>query len=167
MTKHRFFTMIIIALSIVIAKSTHADVVNIDANSSSYESPVTCFFEAGTYLVTPIGIDDGGVYNAWNNHYTSGAWLNRYGFYCDEFEIYIDDGMAYDTELEALANAQSSQFTITSDSNVNFYIFDLPGMYQDNIGGMSVEVTPVPEPISFLLFPFGALLFKFFHKGVS
>lgn len=50
----------------------NAGIVNIDARTNSTTNPVVMFFDAGTYEVTPIGVSDGGTYNAWN------PWIGDY-----------------------------------------------------------------------------------------
>jgi hypothetical protein len=41
-------------------------VVNLNAVTNSLNNPVNLFLQAATYSVEPIGVSDGGLYNAWN-----------------------------------------------------------------------------------------------------
>ena len=43
----------------------HAAIVNIDAKLNTTTNPVSIFLEAGTYIVNPIGISEGGSYDSW------------------------------------------------------------------------------------------------------
>lgn len=156
--------LILVAVVWFVPVTVSAAIININSKNSPRSNPVSVLFSAGTYSVTPIGIADGGQYNAWNawigwpNPPSYAGWLNRYGLFSDEFDIYLDDNIRYSTSLEALANAQSTSFTLTDDAMVNFYINDNPGDYGDNVGGMSLQVTTsVPEPGVIFLFASGMI----------
>ncbi len=62
----------------------HGDIVNINARTNTTTNPVVISFDAGTYDVVPIGISDGGAFNAWNawsggpNPPSKAGWLNSY-----------------------------------------------------------------------------------------
>jgi hypothetical protein len=143
----------VIILVTLISCCARADLtVNINAKTNTTTNPVVVFFEAGTYEVTPIGIADGGAYNAWSAWTPSSTgWLNRYSLSSDEFTSYTVGVSTYSTALLALENALSTSFTLLSDGNVNFFITDNP--YYDNHGGMSLEISPAPIPVpgAFLL----------------
>lgn len=135
----------------------NATLINLDATSSK---PVSVYFQPGTYDVTPIGVSDGGTYNAWDawgtdpvNTSAGIGWLNRYWLSSDEFQAYrVGSDTVYGTAFDSLANAIGTSFTLTSADYVDFYIGD--STYSDNLGGMSLNVTdpePVPEPATLLL----------------
>ena len=130
----------------------NALIVDLDSYTNRAANPVVVPLAAGTYDVTPIGVADGGAYNAWNAWgYVSlpdQGWINNYSLSSSEFAPYgVSDGGRYATDLLALENALGTSFTLASAGNVNFYIGD--SSYDDNIGGMSLSVTqrtPAPEP---------------------
>ena len=127
-----------------------ASIININSRTNTTTNPVIEFFNAGTYEITPIGVADGGAYNAWNAWgYVSlphSGWLNDYSLSSSEFSAFtIKDGVRHATDMLALSNAISTSFTLASDDNVNFFITDNRG-YSDNVGGISLSVDPVPIP---------------------
>ena len=134
----------------------NAAIVNINAKTNTTTNPVVMQFNAGTYDVTPIGIADGGAYNAWNAWIggsfppSYAGWLNWYSLSSDEFDAYtVTDNTIYSTDLLALSYALGTSFTLTSAGDVNFFITDNP--YWDNVGGISLDVNPVPIPPALLL----------------
>jgi hypothetical protein len=150
--KRKWLTGLAVGLLMIgIVGTGNATIVNMDAKINSNSNPVVVFFNAGTYDVIPIGVADGGTYNAWNAwagnpHPPSFAgWLNYYSLSSGEFGTYtIYDGIKYPTDLDALKNSLSTRFTLTSAGNVNFFLEDYP--YWDNVGGMSLKVTPASVP---------------------
>jgi len=67
--KTRISALISVLLFLVILSSSadsHTQIVNIDATVNDQNNPVNINLEAGVYRVEPIGIADGGTYNAWN-----------------------------------------------------------------------------------------------------
>ena len=127
----------------------NAAIININARTSTTTNPVVEYFTAGTYDVIPIGVEDGGTYNAWNAwgyvNLPHSGWINSYSLSSDEFDAFtVYDGVKYATDLLALDNAITTSFTLTSNGYVNFFITDSP--YSDNIGGISLNVNPVPVP---------------------
>ena len=57
---------------------------------------------------------------------------------------HVDNQTVYPTAHDAFANAESSQFTVSTSGLVGFAIHD--GYLADNVGGMSFEIVAVPEP---------------------
>ncbi len=70
-------TVTISTLFILLLSFANADaaIVNINSKTNGTNNPIILTLSAGIYNVTPIGIADGGDYNAWN------AWGNTSG--CD------------------------------------------------------------------------------------
>jgi len=130
----------------------NALIVDLNSYTNTVANPFVVPLTAGTYDVTPIGVADGGAFNAWNAwgyvNLPDQGWINNYSLSSNEFAPYgVSDGVRYATDLLALENALATSFTLASAGNVNFYIGD--SNYDDNIGGMSLFVTqrtPVPEP---------------------
>ena len=148
--KKKHLAGLVAALFLVgIVEMANAEIININARTNTTTNPVVEFFTAGTYDVTPIGVADGGAYNAWNAwgyvSLPSAGWVNPYSLSSIEFSAYtVGDWVRYSTDLLALSNAVDTSFTLASDGNVNFFITDSP--YCDNIGGISLDVNPVPVP---------------------
>jgi len=119
--------------------------IDLDACSNGNTNPVSLFLSAGTYNVTPIR----GFYTTWNPWgyviLPDKGWTNIYGLASAEFTAYtVGDEVIYETADEALANALSTSFTLSSDGYVDFYIED--SFYPDNIGGISLDVSPATKP---------------------
>jgi len=57
---------------------------------------------------------------------------------------HVDDALVFPTAADAIATAEPSVFTVSDAGLVGFSIRDIDT--QDNLGGVSLEVTPVPEP---------------------
>ena len=55
----------IFMLSCLIVSYAHAVVVNLSAGTHNQYNPVELFLEAGIYMIEPIGINNGGLYNAY------------------------------------------------------------------------------------------------------
>ena len=61
---------------------------------------------------------------------------------------HVDDGLVYPTAADGVATAAASQFTVTAAGPVGFAIRD--SYLLDNLGGVSLVITPLPEPGSAL-----------------
>ncbi|HHJ13578.1 MAG TPA: hypothetical protein ENJ79_04265 [Gammaproteobacteria bacterium] len=165
---------IVVASMIFATRFASAAIVNINSRINNESNPISLLLDAGAYDVTPIGITDGGVYDAWNawnggqvtgcnssGENCSTGWLNWYYFASSEFgEVSIWDGDRYASPSLALANSISASFTLTSSATVNFYIIDGTNgsAAWDNVGGISLKVaSPVPLPNALYLFISGAV----------
>lgn len=137
--------------------STGADaatIINVDATTNNKANPVVQFLKAGTYEVRFVGTSEGGQYDAWSLwSFTTGCdekgencitgWVNEYNIASREFTIAIPSTNKYATPEQALAKAQNTSFTLTSDGQVSFFIGDeLP---PDNRGGVSLAVKKVRQ----------------------
>jgi len=140
--------------------------INLHGVNNAQNNPVIVAFEPGTYQVDPIGIADGGMYDALSSHNGyAGTWRHLYAIESDQFpRIYQDTHYEFGylaTPADALEHAIPSSFALSSPGNVLFYIMDGPEGYQwayDNRGGISLLVTSdaIP-PVSAIPAP-GALL---------
>lgn len=143
-------------------------IVNVDA---LLPLGVELVLDPGSYVVVPIGIADGGLYNAWNGlpFTTNGCevdgrrcidgWTNKYEISAPSFgtifRVSLDGN--YQTDLLALEDALSASFTLNSTESVRFRAVDNPGDYPDNVGGLSFRVTLVSSPSTAPLFGLGLL----------
>jgi len=164
---------IVLFVSGILSARAHAMVVNLNSRSNFENNPVKLTLGAGAYDVTPIGIADGGAYNAWNAWgFTAGCnqlgancavgWLHWYYISSPEFtEMSLWDGIIYSTDLLALSHAAPTSFNLTSPTQVSFYIRDgvNGSLSGDNLGGISLSVGPeiarVPEPSTLFLLALG------------
>jgi len=163
--------ILIVSMELINPNFTNAIIININAKYNTPSNPITIFFDSGTYNVIPIGINDGGTYNAWSTHYGNyNSWKSGYNISSNEFgSLFIPNivlGPYYQTASIALNHAVTTSFTLNSKNYVNFYIHDGPGgsWSYDNIGGMSLRVDlsshsagtkSVPEPATLFLFVIG------------
>jgi hypothetical protein len=141
-------------LGLLSAVPSAAVVIDVNAGDeywSYHYAPIP--FEAGTYRVTPIGRDTGGLFNAWIawgagqlgggdiagcslDGLCDKGWLNSYSFgYIGPndfvYEIAtvggrVDQGtvQAYASPELALVNAQSFDFTLATQTYLYFYLRD-------------------------------------------
>jgi len=154
MKKNLFLGFLIVLFCLGGIGIANAVIVNINSVTNHDGNPVSIFFNAGTYDVTPIGVDNGGAFNAWNAwSYVAGCdsngencsygWLNRYYIYSSEFgEMLLTDHNRYANQSLALSNAISTSFTLTNDATVDFYIWDGDNGSEswDNSGGISLDI---------------------------
>lgn len=139
-------------------KADDVTIINIDSTTNNKEKPAVQFFQAGTYEVEAIGTSEGGQYDAWSLwNFTTGCdekgencmtgWVNEYNIASTEFSINIPSSGKYSTAEQALAKAQGTSFTLTSDGNVNFFIGD--DILPDNRGGVSLKVKKIRSASSY------------------
>ena len=144
-----FFTIMILGFMFTTGRAYAAFIVNIDATTNGPANPVVVYMNAGTYNVTPIGIADGGAYNAWLGwsvvQLPDKGWLNQYTIDCTQWSNHKFAGtsLKYATDLEALSDARGLSFTLAADGEVIFWLSD-PNL-TDNTGGMSLLVTALLE----------------------
>lgn len=138
--------------------------VNIAANTDyrsggDYVLGVERTLGAGRYLVYSVGHDAaaGFSFDAWNY---AGGWLNQYFIWTPTGTHWAGtlnaagtNWKTFDTAPEALATAQATFSPLTlvlaTETTVRFGIAD--SFYGDNSGGISLNVTAVPEPASWAL----------------
>lgn len=94
--------------------------------------------------LSPVGAEPGGIAQLQDYWVASGSETDRY---------HVDDTTVYPTPPDALAGAESSLFTVSADGLVGFAIRN--GEPGDNLGGMSLEITLVPEPDTAALLALG------------
>lgn len=166
----------VFAAFVINASSVFAEIIDVSANWEFWRynySPIA--FAAGTYKITPIGIADGGQYDAWNAWgagefsgcdelgQCSRGYLNSYSFgFVGENDFVTEiatvggsvvegTALAYQTPMLALINAESWIFNLERASSLYFYLRDGVISYGDNVGGMSLRIQTIPEPKSICL----------------
>ncbi|MEW5965458.1 MAG: PEP-CTERM sorting domain-containing protein [Pseudomonadota bacterium] len=171
MNNCKLISRLLLVAGTMYALPSAATVVNISAADeywSYHYSPI--IFGAGEYRITPIGRDEGGLYDAWiawgagqlgggdvscsPDGACDKGWLNSYSFgYVGPNDfVYelatvggrVDEGTAivYATPALALSNAQSYEFELATETKLYFYIRDFPSTsaYSDNGGGISLKI---------------------------
>jgi len=86
------------------------------------------------------------------NEIENGRKILETYFLVDNY-YFVQAGLAYPTNLNALAGAQDSIFTLTTAGFVGFSIRDNP--LSDNQGGISLNINSVPVPGAVWLFVSG------------
>lgn len=130
-------------------------IINIDATINNQDNAIIKKFPRGTYEVKVIGQQTGGIYEGWSrwswgygcdNHGENCimGWENSYLIVSPEFFLNIPASSLYEQPLQALMNAQSTSFTLTSESEVYFFIYDEEP--DDNRGGISLAITRIATP---------------------
>ena len=61
-----FFFAVGLFLTINCTNTAYADIININSRTNNLSNPVQVYLDAGTYIVEPIGVNDGGTYDAWS-----------------------------------------------------------------------------------------------------
>jgi hypothetical protein len=144
-----------------------AVVVDIDARDNTPATPVEVSLDAGAYTLVPVDVAGGGAYTAtnfWDTvercDETGGdcryGWIWQYVFASDslpETQV-VADGRWATPEL-AFANAFETSFDLYEPETLRLYFIDNP--YDDNLGGVSLDVVLVPEPGRAALVLVGAL----------
>lgn len=143
-----------------------------DSKNNTLNSPVVINLEPGTYIAEPIGVTEGGKYNAWNawgyvqDCLADGTgcyrgWLSWYAISNSVYPVYpylqVGDRLQehrYATDLLALQLAPP-EITFTANSEVRFFIID--DKLSDNQGGISLHIYRVPEPSSLILLVSGLI----------
>ena len=140
-----------------------ATIVNINSITNNPSNPVLLSFEPGLYKATQIGTLEGGLYDSWNawGGNVSGCagngancaegWLNWFNIFVPglgELAFGSDNG-PYISAVDSLAQAPNYPvFEIFAPITFEFFIDD--GFFDDNIGGISLLVEPVPVPASII-----------------
>ena len=91
-------------------------------------------------ITTPTGLGDGTSFFE-----QSVEWQ---GYYASPELIFPD-------AQSALAASPESTFTLSTSGLVGFYLTDYPAYLQDNLGGMTLSITAIPEPSTVALFGIG------------
>jgi hypothetical protein len=142
-------------------------IVNIEAATNNKDNPVVQFLRAGTYEIAVIGTSEGGKYEAWSLwNFTTGCdergencmtgWVNEYNIASNEFNINMPSTGKYATAEQACAKAQNTSFTLTSDTQVKFFVSD--DILPDNRGGMSLAVKKLRETSPYPQLNWGSLI---------
>ena len=118
-----------------------AQLINLDAVTHTEQNPVTVMLAAGDWQISPVGMAEGGLYDAWA--YQAGVpctWINTYLMDSPETgRLRGSDDIAYCTAGEALANAVSLSFSLSQATQVSLFFAD--SFAADNTGGMSLWLT--------------------------
>jgi hypothetical protein len=142
--------------------STAASAFYLD--STNPNNNATFDLAAGTYQVNYLG----GAWDPWGTtnpnvsgcdtagHCTGMGWYNAYSFEAPSGSATFWDGVRWATSEQAASSGVALSpvtFTLANAQTVKFYIGD--SKYSDNIGGISLSVTAVPEPETYAMLVLG------------
>lgn len=152
---------------LVMGVVAHAEVVNISAyyngaptDAHGVNTPILLSVGAGTYRIDGVDTSFAGAqYTAWNpwsyvagcdtqGHCPNGAgWVSAYSF--DTGAGTAVTSLGYNSrwataELAFANRGAGTTVTFSAPTTLRFYIPDTP--HYDNSGGISLNITPVPEP---------------------
>jgi hypothetical protein len=148
-----------------------AQIVDIDATVDSSNNPVQILLAPGEYLVTPIDTSTGGAFTAWNAWGDVAGcepdgtgcvrgWLNEYLYSSASIPLtQVGGGDVFLTPELAFANAVTETFILSQQETVSFFIADDPGQLSDNLGGVSLSITWIPEPATGVMVLLGLVSF--------
>ena len=123
-----------------------------DLDATDPNNGVSLSLGAGDYRVTY----DRGAWNAWGGDTSCTStschgWLNSFNIFSADGSVDDDVGAPFDGtwptpgEAETLGrNASPFLFHLATAQTVKFFINDSD--YSDNLGSISISVSPVPEP---------------------
>ena len=133
-----FTASVAVSISMVQTEAKAASfnrIINLDAKQDTTSNPISLDLSAGVYSVDYIGMNDGGIYDAWNawgdgvtefcNRNGEGCikgWINSYRISFDGFTNMFSGSSVYATASQAMQNAVDTSFTLASDTKVNFFI---------------------------------------------
>ena len=151
----------------LVSSIAQAAVININAfnnggplDGAGFNNPISYTVSAGTYKIARVGTETpGAAYTAWNawgrvsgcdaSNMCSNGWINNFQYdtgagseinWLGPFDRWATPQLALN---QALAT-QAFTRTFTEQTTLRFFISD--SHHWDNLGGISVSVTPVPEP---------------------
>ncbi len=165
----------------------NADVININAyynggplDGGAFNNPVLYTVNAGTYQIARVGTETAGAsYNAWNAWGRVSAcdaqgmcnngngWINNFQYdtgagstinWLGPFDRWATPELA----LNQARGVQVCTRTFTEQTTLRFYISD--SHHWDNLGGISVSITPVPEPETYAMMLAGLGLLGFMAR---
>ena len=135
----------------VAASPARAEVINISGQQGIWGAwtPLGVTFDAGSYTVTPVTpTTPGALYTAYN--YGSGyGWGTGYGIALSQNDRKYYGAGSYSTAELAFAHAVGASFSLASRQTVYFGVLD--SSYGDNSGGVSLNITAVPEPETYAM----------------
>ncbi|MRR51508.1 MAG: PEP-CTERM sorting domain-containing protein [Rhodocyclaceae bacterium] len=160
------FRIFIASLCCVFAaiSPARAEVINISGQQGIWEawSPLGVTFDAGSYTVTPVTqATPGALFTAYN--FGGGyGWGTGYGIALSQDDRKYYGSGSYSTAEDAFAHAVGASFSLTKRQTVYFGVLD--SYYGDNSGGVSLNITAVPEPETFALMLAGLGLLGFMAR---
>lgn len=150
----KMFLNLVAAITLLIGTQAHATDLRVDLKSyspdeNSSENPISVFFTAGTFVITPVL----GKYistNVWSEvegcdaigENCAKGWLYSYHAVArsGEFKLLYGKKAHFATGIQAFDAAGIAGFSLSEDSYVDFYIPDI--VFTDNQGGISIDISP-------------------------
>jgi hypothetical protein len=167
------------------AKAGVVGIVNLNAMQVGQaapfgSNPVNVSLGPGTYIVTPVGIAGGGMFDAWSawpansgcqpNHICTIGWETSFDYSYSGGYFNAGNTTKYDTPSEALAHAVSASFTLAATETVSFGFNECAPCLGDNRGGNSLRIeavsTPEPTSVSIVIIGLVGLAVKLLRGGV-
>ncbi|MYN44883.1 PEP-CTERM sorting domain-containing protein [Pseudoduganella sp. FT93W] len=145
---------VVLALALFVSNSAQATTIVLDSTNSN--NAVVLNLAVGSYNFTYVS----GAWNRWsavdgcdaNGEHCTHGWVNTIRVESPQYSGWFGDGMVYATAAQAEASGKANftfPFDYTTAGPVTLSLYD--GYYADNTGSITISITAVPEPETYVM----------------